>query len=161
MQAVEITLQEAVRQFKKMLLINYFWKEDRSVFQFIFENFDWDREIYHFMDLIRGTRELTHISCFSFACPTRKKNSSGPPIFNACLSTYFYSVFHTLWDQSLKFCFVFCWFDVYWIGGMAVNHPLSCYNLPNPSPVTPRKNSLKHQITANWLCTFRLLQVLK
>ena len=32
-----------------------------SVFQFIFENFDLGREVYHFMDLIRGTRELTQI----------------------------------------------------------------------------------------------------
>ena len=29
-----------------------------SVFQFIFEHFDWGREVYHFMDLIR---ELTQI----------------------------------------------------------------------------------------------------
>ena len=32
-----------------------------SVFQFIFENFDWGREVYHFMDLKMGTRELTQI----------------------------------------------------------------------------------------------------
>ena len=32
-----------------------------SVFQFIFENFDWGREVYHFMDLKKGTRELTQI----------------------------------------------------------------------------------------------------
>ena len=38
-----------------------------SVFQFIFENFDRGREVYQFVDLIRGTRELTQIKCFSFA----------------------------------------------------------------------------------------------
>ena len=32
-----------------------------SVFQFIFENFDWGREVYYFMDLKRGTREMTQI----------------------------------------------------------------------------------------------------
>ena len=32
-----------------------------SVFQFILENFEWGREVYHFMDLMRGTRELTQI----------------------------------------------------------------------------------------------------
>ena len=32
-----------------------------SVFQFIFENFDGSREVYHFMDLKKGTRELTNI----------------------------------------------------------------------------------------------------
>ena len=30
-----------------------------SVFPFIFENFDRGREVYHFIDLIRGMRELT------------------------------------------------------------------------------------------------------
>ena len=32
-----------------------------SVFQFIFEKFDWGREVYHFMNLKKGTRELTQI----------------------------------------------------------------------------------------------------
>ena len=30
-----------------------------SVFQFTFETFDCGREVYHFMDFIRGTKELT------------------------------------------------------------------------------------------------------
>ena len=30
-------------------------------FQFIFKNFDWGREVYHFMDLNKGTSELTQI----------------------------------------------------------------------------------------------------
>ena len=32
-----------------------------SIFQFNFGNFDWGREVYLFMDLMRGTRELTQI----------------------------------------------------------------------------------------------------
>ena len=32
-----------------------------SVFQFIFEIFDWGRQVYHFMDLKKGTRELKQI----------------------------------------------------------------------------------------------------
>ena len=32
-----------------------------TVFQFIFENFYGGREVYHFMDLAKGTRELTQI----------------------------------------------------------------------------------------------------
>ena len=40
-------------------------------FQFIFENFDWGGKVYHFMELIRGMRELTQISCFSFTCLMR------------------------------------------------------------------------------------------
>ena len=31
------------------------------VFQFVIENLDWGREVYHFMDLIRGRRELIQI----------------------------------------------------------------------------------------------------
>ena len=45
---------------KEILLIYY-----SSI---IFENFDWGREVYHFMDLKKGTTELTQIYCFSFAC---------------------------------------------------------------------------------------------
>ena len=38
-----------------------------SVFQFIFEVFDWGREVYDFMDLKRWTGELKQILCLSFA----------------------------------------------------------------------------------------------
>ena len=38
-----------------------------SVFELYFENFDYGREVYHFVDLIRGMRKLAEIQCFSFA----------------------------------------------------------------------------------------------
>ena len=73
MQTHEITLLEALRQLKRIFfkftcIISLCMMRELelrfisfSVFQFIFENFDWGTEVYHFMDLTRGTKELTQI----------------------------------------------------------------------------------------------------
>ena len=45
------------------------WKKDLSVFQFIFENFDWGREVDHFLDPIRGDEGADTDLMFQFYLP--------------------------------------------------------------------------------------------
>ena len=40
-----------------------------SVFQFIFEHFDWGREVYHFMDLKKGNEGADTDLMFQFCSP--------------------------------------------------------------------------------------------
>ena len=63
---------------KELLIIYYFCLPDEevkirfinfSVFQFIFENFDWGREVYHFMDLKRGDKGADTDLMFQFCLP--------------------------------------------------------------------------------------------
>ena len=67
-------LKAAQKKFYQFTIFLYLMREVKmrivsfSVFQFIFENFYWGTEVYHFRDLIKGTRELTQIWCFGFAC---------------------------------------------------------------------------------------------
>ena len=67
-------LEVAPKKFYEFIISIFLMREVKirlitfSVFQFVIENLDWGREVYHFMDLVRGTREMIQILCFSFAC---------------------------------------------------------------------------------------------
>ena len=61
------SLEAAQKKFSQFIISLCLMSEGKmrfisfSVFQFIFENFDRGREVYHFTDLIRRMRELTQI----------------------------------------------------------------------------------------------------
>ena len=81
------------------------WKSNLSVSQFfslLFENFDCGKEVYHFIDLIRRTSELTQIQCLSFACLSWGNNVKGvsePYTYNIYSQDFEHLHVQSLWRQ--------------------------------------------------------------